>query len=99
MAIPLRISLYLQDCARQVRSPAFTKSLRSFKMMLSKLGIDISKKNFDVALIVNPETMKAKQRQFANTPAGFQALQSWITKQGQTQVHAVMVATGAYGDA
>jgi transposase len=68
-------------------------------MTLSKLGIDISKKNFEVALIGDPETMKAKQRQFANTPAGFQALQQWLAKQGVTTVHAVMEATGAYGDA
>jgi transposase len=68
-------------------------------MTVPKLGIDISKKTFDVALIRDPETMNAKQRHFTNTPAGFQALQAWLTKQGATKVHAVMEATGAYGDA
>jgi transposase len=68
-------------------------------MTAPKLGIDISKKTFDVALIRDPETMKVKQRQFSNTPDGFQALQSWLAKQGVRQVHAVMEATGAYGDA
>lgn len=67
-------------------------------MTLPKLGIDISKKTFDVALIRDPETMKVKQRQFPNTPAGFQALQTWLAKQGVARVHAVMEATGAYGD-
>ena len=43
-------------------------------MTVTKLGIDISKKSFDVALIRDPETMKAKQRQFSNTPADFQDL-------------------------
>jgi transposase len=42
-------------------------------MTAPKLGIDISKKTFDVALIRDPETMKVKQRQFSNTPDGFQA--------------------------
>ena len=64
-----------------------------------KLGIDISKKTFDVALIRDPETMKAKQRQFSNTPAGFHDLQNWLAKHSVERVHAVMEATGAYGDA
>jgi transposase len=68
-------------------------------MTVPKLGIDISKKTFDVALIRDPETMKAKQRHFSNTPAGFQALQTWLAKHGVRQVHAVMEATGSYGDA
>lgn len=68
-------------------------------MTVPKLGIDISKKTFDVALIRDPETMKAKQRHFPNTPVGFQALQTWLAKQGLTHLHAVMEATGAYGDA
>jgi transposase len=66
-------------------------------MTAPKLGIDISKKTFDVALIRDPETMKVKQRQFSNTPDGFRALQTWLAKQGMGRVHAVMEATGAYG--
>lgn len=64
-----------------------------------KLGIDISKKTFDVALIRDPETLKRKQRHFPNTQAGFESLQAWLVKQNLTGVHAVMEATGAYGDA
>jgi len=68
-------------------------------MTISKLGIDISKKTFDVAWLADPQTGKPKHRQFANTPAGFDALQSWLAKLGVGQLDAVMEATGAYGDA
>lgn len=68
-------------------------------MTLPKLGIDISKKTFDVALIRDQQTMKRKQRSFQNTPAGFQALRVWLAKHEAERVHAVMEATGAYGDA
>lgn len=68
-------------------------------MKLPKLGIDISKKTFDVALLHTPETPKPKQRKFPNTPAGYAALDAWLVQQGAPQVHAIMEATGAYGDA
>lgn len=68
-------------------------------MTLPNLGIDISKKTFDVALLRDPETKQRKQRKFPNTPAGFQALQAWLVQQDVTLVHAVLEATGAYGDA
>lgn len=68
-------------------------------MTLSKLGIDISKKTFDAAWLADPQTAKPKLRQFANTPAGFDALQTWLTKLGLSQLHVVLEATGAYGDA
>lgn len=68
-------------------------------MTLSMLGIDISKKTFDVAWLADPETGKPKHRQFANTEAGFHALQAWLAKLGVDHLHAVMEATGAYGDA
>ena len=68
-------------------------------MTLPKLGIDISKKTFDVALVHDPNARTHKQHQFLNTPLGFQALRAWLTKQGAPQVHAVLEATGAYGDA
>lgn len=68
-------------------------------MTISKLGIDISKKTFDVAWLADPHCGKPKQRQFANTPAGFQALQTWLAKLGLQKLHVVMEATGAYGDA
>ena len=68
-------------------------------MTVPVLGIDISKKTFDVALIRDAQTLKVKNRKFDNTPAGFQALLQWLTKHQVELVHAVMEATGAYGDA
>lgn len=66
--------------------------------LLPVLGIDISKATFDVALLLD-ETRKPKTRKFDNRPVGFRALGTWLTKQGVSQVHAVLEATGAYGDA
>jgi transposase len=68
-------------------------------MTLPVLGIDISKATFDVALLVTAETRKPKTRKFDNRPGGFQALCAWLAKQAVAQVHAVLEATGAYGDA
>jgi transposase len=67
-------------------------------MSLPKLGVDISKNSFNVALICDPQTMRRKQHQFPNTTQGFQTLQTWLAKQGVSQVHAVMEATGTYCD-
>lgn len=66
---------------------------------LPVLGIDLSKATFEVALLREAETRKPKARKFDNRPAGFQALCTWLTKHDAPQVHAVMEATGAYGDA
>jgi transposase len=66
---------------------------------LPVLGIDISKATFDVALLREVETRKPKARKFDNRPLGFQALREWLTKQNAPRVHAVLEATGAYGDA
>lgn len=68
-------------------------------MTIPVLGIDISKKTFDVALIRDTQTLKVKNRKFDNTPAGFQALLQWLAKHKVELVHAVMEATGMYGDA
>jgi len=66
---------------------------------LPVLGIDISKATFDVALLRDAQACKPKTRKFDNRPAGFQALLRWLVKHDAPQVHAVMEATGAYGDA
>lgn len=65
-------------------------------MTLPKLGIDVSKKTFAVALL---RLDKVKNKSFENTPAGFGLLSSWLVNLGVNQVHAVMEATGAYSDA
>ena len=60
------------------------------------LGIDISKKRFDVALL---RDNKLKQKKFDNTPKGFVALEKWLAFHKVTDVHACMEATGGYGEA
>jgi transposase len=61
------------------------------------LGIDLAKLTFDATLL----TSKGQQpyHAFPNTPEGFQALQSWLTQQGVTKVHACIEATNIYWEA
>ena len=59
------------------------------------LGLDISKHNFDAALLDGPAS-KPRHRAFPNTPAGFERLREWL---GGTKAHACLEATGTYGDA
>jgi transposase len=61
------------------------------------LGIDISKASFHVTL--RSPAGKAKQKRCNNTPAGHQELLVWLGKQGVTQLHACLEATGRYGEA
>lgn len=65
-------------------------------MNLPVLGIDVSKRKFDVALI---DQGKLKNKVCSNSLEGFRTLQVWLTKQGVQQVHACMEATGTYGEA
>ena len=58
------------------------------------LGIDVANAKFDVAVLLQGKLL---QRSFAMTAQGFEALQTWIGKQGVDQVHACREATGAYG--
>ncbi len=60
------------------------------------LGIDISKKSFDVHLQNEKQTVGS--RQFANTAAGHKKLGQWLGEQGAEQVRACLEATGRYGD-
>jgi transposase len=64
-------------------------------MTLAKLGIDIAKHSFEVALI---QGEKLRHKTFENAPAGFDAMTAWLTRQGVSQGHAVMEATGTYGE-
>lgn len=61
------------------------------------LGIDVAKAKLDCALRL-PEG-KIRHKVVENTPAGFAALQSWLTKQGADAVHVCMEATGTYWEA
>ena len=61
------------------------------------LGIDVSKKTLDVALLQEEqEVKKARQRKFANDKEGYTLLLEWLEKQNVSQVHACLEATGTY---
>jgi transposase len=64
-------------------------------MTLPKLGIDMAKHTFEVALVRGE---KFRHKTFENAPPGFHALTAWLTQQGVHQGHAVMEATGTYGE-
>ena len=63
-------------------------------MMLSKLGIDVAKHDFEVALW---REEKLRPKKFENSVVGFHALSAWLAQRGVHQVHAVMEATGTFG--
>lgn len=61
------------------------------------LGIDIAKRKFDAALIVEN---KYKHKVFNNIVEGFKQLTGWLQKwTGDNAVHACLEATGNYGEA
>jgi transposase len=60
------------------------------------LGIDISKKTFDVALLVKND---AKAKKFNNNKQGFLKLLTWINNKEIILSQACMEATGPYGEA
>ena len=60
------------------------------------LGIDISKKTFDVALHLSDE--KWKHKKFSNILKGFCELETWLKKNKVETLHACMEATNVYGD-
>jgi transposase len=65
--------------------------------MMWKIGIDVSKAKFDVALLM--VNGKFRSKVFANDLAGFKALLAWIDSHvpaGRSVVHVCMEATGSY---
>lgn len=62
---------------------------------MNVLGIDISKRKFDVALLQDEECRTAT---FSNEPIGFVKLRKWLKKHRAGQLHACLEATGRYGD-
>ena len=60
------------------------------------LGIDISKKVLDVALIQKEQAMATGQ--FTNDKRGFAALDKWVQKRTKQVVWCCLEATGRYGD-
>ena len=62
------------------------------------LGIDISKSNFDVSLLLADQKIKTKK--FSNNKDGFKLLEDWlkINNVNVENIHACMEATGIYGE-
>jgi transposase len=60
------------------------------------LGIDVSKKTLDVALMFDGRTLVKK---FDNSSKGFGLLHGWLLSLHLEQVHACLESTGGYGDA
>lgn len=60
------------------------------------VGIDISKKKFDAALL---KDSKLKHKSFRNDKQGFSALATWIVEHGSGQAHICMESSGIYGEA
>jgi transposase len=61
------------------------------------LGIDISKKDFHVALLKGPQ-QKAAYKRFTNAARGFGELLVWLNAKDVSDMHACMEATGSYGE-
>ena len=61
----------------------------------SILGVDIAKKKFDVALLING---KLKHKVFTNNEEGFEALLAWLHKQNVDHTHVCLEASSTYGD-
>lgn len=65
--------------------------------MKTILGIDVSKLKLDLAL--RRADGKWRTKVVDNTPEGFAALATWLSKQEVSTVHACMEATGTYWEA
>jgi transposase len=68
-----------------------------FKMCKCFLGIDISKRTFDVALL--DVDGRCSTGSFKNSEHGFRSLQKWLQNRDVISLHACMEATGRYGHA
>lgn len=87
----LAVTSHIRKCKS---SSALNKEALQVK---SKLGVDVSKSKFDVALLLDGKKYRSKV--FSNNPAGFAALLEWIASNvagGQHNVHVCMEATGIY---
>ena len=59
------------------------------------VGVDIGKKEFSVALLLDGGE---KNGAFRNTTAGFAMFSRWLGKHGVERAHICMEATGTYGE-
>ena len=60
---------------------------------IALLGIDVSKKKLDCALVVGDKVL---DKSCENSPKGFSDLLDWLTKKKVEQVHACFEATGGF---
>lgn len=60
------------------------------------IGIDIAKQKFDVAYKTTDR--RWRQGKFPNIPQGFEELLKWLEADPRKAIHAVMEATGRYGE-
>ncbi len=60
------------------------------------LGIDVSKRTLDVALIFDNRTLC---KQFKNSLEGFKSLAAWLASLQVIRVHACLEATDTYSEA
>lgn len=67
------------------------------KAMQSFIGVDVSKRKFDAALLT--ERGKYRSKVFDNDAKGFQAFRDWIKTNAAGQVQVCMEATGVYHEA
>lgn len=63
------------------------------------IGVDISKKTFDGAILSQNKSSKAVHARFDNTPSGYKDFKKWLTQQGAklSEVFVCMEHTGVYG--
>lgn len=64
--------------------------------LITVIGIDVSKRKLDLALLRRD---KLKHKSLSNDKRGFEALLSWLHKQGVHDAHACMESTNIYGEA
>jgi len=66
-----------------------------------QIGIDVSKKKLNAALLLVPASLKKKTKVVANNPEGFKSLIEWIERQVKDQkaFRFIMEATGSYHQA
>lgn len=78
------------------REPAREVLRKETTVAVAILGIDVSKKKLDCALIVGEKTL---YKSCPNTSSGYQQLLEWLNKRKLEQVHACLEATGGYEEA
>jgi transposase len=69
---------------------------KDFSLKDAVLGIDISKRTFDAALVMGDKT---RTKVLKNDEQGFQTLSKWLGEYGAENVSVCLESTGTYGEA